>query len=192
MVRADERTELQIVLDAGILGIEPLLAPEGPETPDARFQVLSTERDIHGDRKSIEGPTSRSSFVLPADSYIVKTRSGQASAEKEVEVRPGELTEATAILEAGILRAEALEEDGTPVSARIRWTVFSIEDDIRERETVAGPTSRNEFLLHEGDYLLRAEARDRDAEEKIEIKAGGRLNAEITLPDSEKPEPDES
>ncbi len=172
---------MEIVLEAGILEIAALLSEDGPEAPDARFSVLSVEKDIRGDRESIEGPTRRSSFVLPAASYIIRVESGQASSEKDVEVKAGERTEAAVVLEAGILNAAAIEQNGTPVSERVRWTVFSAVEETEERETVAGPTSRSEFLLSEGEYILQAAAGDREARQRFEIRAGESLDMEITL-----------
>ena len=180
-VRAGEKTEMEIVLEAGILEIAALLSEDGPDAPDARFSVLSVEKDIRGDRESIEGPTRRSSFVLPAASYIIRVESGQASSEKDVEVKAGERTEAAVVMEAGILNAAAIEQNGTSVSERVRWTVFSAEEDTEERETVAGPTSRSEFLLSEGEYILQAAAGDRESRQRFEIRAGESLDMEITL-----------
>lgn len=191
-VRPDERTDLQIVLDAGVLDAVALLSEDGPEAPNARFRVLSTEKDIRGDRETITGPGRRSSFVLPARSYIIEATSDQASVEKEVDVRAGERTETTLDLQAGVLHAQAMEEDGSPVSGALFWSVFSGEKDVRgQRATVAGPATRREFFLPAGEYVLQARAGTREVREPIEIQAGKRLEVEVQLPEPDSEPEDE-
>ena len=184
-VSAGERNETTLVLDAGMLDITALLAEDGPEAPDARFQVLSVERDIRGERGQIKGPTRRSSFMLPAGAYVVRAESGQVAAEKDIEVYPGERSEPTLVLDAGVLHVRAVEVAGKPVTQRIRWTVFPVPEEGEPKpQAVTGPTSRNEFVLSQGEYIVQAEAGERNARKEVVIKSGERLDAEITVPDA--------
>lgn len=184
-VRADALTELQIVLDAGVLDAKAVLAEDGPAAPDPRYQALAMERDIHGDRVSVAGPGRRSAFTLPAGTYIVRVEDDQAGTEAQIEVRAGERTEATLVLDAGLLRAQALADDGSQVSDQVRWTVTSVTEGVPDDEPVVGPARRSEFLLPAGAYVVQASAGARDARASIEIQAGEQVDVKITLPDAE-------
>ena len=182
-VRPDERTELDLVLEAGVLELGAVLVEDGPPAEGARFQILSTEKDIRGARESIVTRTRRTSFILPEGTYLVRADEGLASAETEVEIKAGDRTETAIALDAGLLHVAVVEEDGSEVSERVRWTILSAEEDLRgQRETITGPTSRDQFILSSGQYLLQARAADRTAQKDIEIKAGERLDVEMTLP----------
>jgi Ca-activated chloride channel homolog len=190
-VRAGQRTELEVILDAGVLDLTAVAVEGGSPLTDARFQILATERDIRGERRSIVGSTSRTSFVLPAGTYLTQVTDDLASAEKEVHVRAGGRTEETIVLDAGVLHARAVEADGAAVSDRLRWEILSVEQDLRgRRETVAGATSRNQFVLPAGEYLLQAQVENRVAQERITIEAGARLEVEIILPPGEAADDD--
>ena len=98
-IEADERKELEIVLDAGILEVVALLEEDGPEASNPIINVLSSETDIRGDREVIEGPhRRRSTFTLPAATYLVRVKSEEGKAEKEVVVRAGERTDLSIIV----------------------------------------------------------------------------------------------
>ncbi len=186
-IRADERTDLDVVLDAGVLELSALLAEEGPEAPGPRYRILSSETDIRGEHETIDGPTRRTSFVLPAGSYLAQAQDGQAEVQEEIEIEAGERTETAIILDAGIVAAEAEEADGSEVAETVRWQLLSVEEDIRgERETIVGPTRSDQFVLPSGEYLLQARVGDRVAQEKIEVEAGARIETKITLPDAEE------
>jgi hypothetical protein len=182
-VRAGERTELEVVLDAGVLELTAVAVEGGSPLTDARFEVFATERDIRGERRSIVGPTNRGSFVLPAGTYLTRAVDDLASADREVQVQAGGRTEAAIVLDAGVLHARAVEADGGAVSDRLRWEILSVEQDLRgRRETVVSATSRNQFVLPAGEYLLQAQVENRVAQERVTIEAGSRLEAEIILP----------
>lgn len=158
---------------------------------DPRFRILSAEEDIRGDRRSIAGPTGRSSFVLPAGAYLVQAEEGQAAAEREIRVAAGERMEAEVVLDAGVLQVRAVEADGSAPSDRLRWEVLGAEEDLRgHRERVLGPTSRDQFVLPAGGYVVQAQVEGRAAREEVTVVAGERVELEITLPALDDPPED--
>ncbi len=184
-VRSEERTELELILNAGVLQISSYLIEGGAEAPNPLYRILSTETDIQGDRETIVSPTRSSSFTLPEGSYIARVSDGQASVDKEITIEAGQRHEVDVILNAGFVDGKAIEEDGSEVGNPL-WRVLAGEEDISgDRATVASPTRSNRFLLPAGNYLLYVTEGGRTATKDITVTAGERLEVEITLPAAE-------
>ncbi len=182
LVRPGEQMDVDVVLNAGVLDVTAALA-EGVPTSDARFQVLSSERDIRGERELIAGPTGRTTFTLPAGSYLLRAVEDQASAEAEVTVNAGARTESTVVLGAGVLHAHAVEADGSPASGRIRWSILAAAENLRgERATIVSPTGRDQFVLPAGEYLLELRVDDGVRQVPVLIQAGERTDLEVETP----------
>lgn len=183
-IRADERTELQIVVNAGVLHLSALLVEDGPAAPDTRFTILAAQPDIRGERETITGPTGRNQFTLPAGSYLARARDGEASAEIEVEVTAGERAEATITLDAGYLQTSVVDADGNPITDNVRWLILSAEEDLQgRRQTLTGPTGRNQFLLPAGAHVVEVRAGNKTAQQEIAVTAGERTDITIELPE---------
>lgn len=182
-VRAGEVTRETLVLGAGVLNLSALLDEEGDEAPRPTFTILGVERDLRGDRATVAGPSRGTTFVLPEGDLLVRVASGAVTVEDRVTVRAGERTEATIVLDAGMLQAGARREDGAAL--RVTWDVQSGQADIRgEREQLAGP-SRGEtwsILLPGGEHLLRARHGDQVREKPLVIEAGARTEVDIVFP----------
>ncbi len=184
-VRSEERTEIEVVLDAGVLQLSSFLVEDGEPTSNPFYQILSTEEDIRGRRETIVSRTRSSSFTLPAGKYIARASEGSASADKEIEIQAGERHEERIILDAGVLVAKAVEEDGSEAE-RGFFSVLEAEEDIRgRRETVVSRTRSSQFLLPAGEYVLRADFAGRIAEQEVSIEAGERHEIELTIPVAE-------
>ena len=182
VVEAGERTEASLILDAGILEVDALLAEDGPEAPDTVIEVRSAERNIRGEHELITGPHRRhSSFVLPADTYLVRVKSGQAEAEREVVMEAGERTDSSVVMRAGTLHAQARQADGAPVSADVRWSVFAICDETHEEEEVVAFSRSKEFVLPHGTYVVQAHVGEQEFQKEVEIGSGEDIQMEIEI-----------
>ena len=165
-----------------VLEVDALLAEDGPEAPDTVIEVRSAERNIRGEHELITGPHRRhSSFVLPADTYLVRVKSGQAEAEREVVMEAGERTDSSVVMRAGTLHAQARQADGTPVSADVRWSVFAICDETHEEEEVVAFSRSNEFVLPHGTYVVQAHVGEQEFQKEVEIGSGEDIQMEIEI-----------
>ncbi len=184
-VLSEERTEVDLMLDAGVLALTTYLVENGDPAPNPLYRVLSTETDIQGRRETIVSPTRSSTFTLPVGSYLVKVSEGNATVEREISITAGGRHEVDIILNAGLLIGEAFEENGTEVD-RVLWSVLAAEKDITgRRETVATPTRGGRFMLPEGDYVLRVTVGDRTDDQPVTVVAGERTEARIVMPTPE-------
>lgn len=181
---AEERKAIEIALEAGILEVDAVLAEDGPEAPEPVIKVLSTEKDIHGEREMVEGPHSRDdTFTLPAGSYLVRVRSGQSEIEKEFEVRAGERTAADLTMDAGILEVNAILEESGDKATNSVIKVLSSETDIHgERKVIEGPHRReNTFTLPATTYLVEVRSEEGEAEKEVTVDAGERTQLSISI-----------
>lgn len=184
-VRSEERTEVEVALDAGVLELSSFLVEGGEPASNPFYDILSAEKDIRGNRESIVSRTRSRSFTLPAGTYIARASEGNAAAEKEIDIQAGQRHEEPIILDAGILVAKAVEEDGSE-PGRGFFSVSEAEENIRgEREAVAPRTRSNQFLLPAGEYVIHAYFAGRSAEQEVRIEAGKRREIELTLPVAE-------
>ena len=186
-VRAGERTTKTIIMDSGILNVEAVLAEGGDPVDSARFSIVSAEKDIRGRREELIPSTRRSMFDLPSGTFLVRAHDDAVTVEKEVEIRAGERADEVIVLNAGMLVARALYENGDEVTDRVFWEVLSAEKDIRgNRSTVASSHRRGDVFRHllpAGAHLLRAGFGEREIEKDIVVEAGSQLEVDVVFPE---------
>ena len=116
-------------------------------------------------------------FKLPGGTYRVTVQHGEASAEMDVTVEPGVVTEQKLNLDVGYLALSArASEDSALIDRRLYFRVFEPELNFRGTRTqIEGTGTENPvFRLPAGDYYVRAEHGKASAEDMVTVEAGGR------------------
>lgn len=100
-VKADELIEETLVIPAGHLRLAAALTEDG-ETVKARFDVFHAKQYLEGRRKMVgrknSQPGKPALFKLAEGTYFVEAVYGDAKDGFEVEVKPGEQTDAPIIV----------------------------------------------------------------------------------------------
>jgi len=171
-----------ISLEAGRLRLQAAMA-QGSEPVEACFTVYHWAQDLDGKREKVTySCTKTADFTLDAGKYFVHTYAGNASADQEFEVTPGQLINTTINLEAGRLRLQAaLAEDAEPVEAC--FTVYHWAQDLdgkREKVTYSC-TKTADFTLDAGKYFVHTYAGNASADQEFEVTPGQLINTTINL-----------
>ncbi|WP_237154885.1 vWA domain-containing protein [Oryzibacter oryziterrae] len=179
-IKAGETVEKTVVVGAGVVVAKALYAPGGPavEGGEIFFEVDEPKANIDGTRNSVSnGYGDGEKFDLGAGDYVLFARLGAATAEVPVSVKAGERTEATVILNAGVVGIKA---DGL-YRTDIVGAAKSI--DGKQKEFNTSYDADYNFTLPAGDYVLRAWLSS-DSEERKEfpftVKAGERTEVTAT------------
>ncbi|MFQ5693025.1 MAG: hypothetical protein ACE5IM_08290, partial [Nitrospinota bacterium] len=129
-------------------------------------------------------------FLLPPGRFLVKFRAGALRAEAPIEIRAGETTEKTLILDAGIARLKALmKAGGGRYKGRgplpyLQWKVFPLGADGKPAGKELGTSlgkNPGVFALPAGRYLARAKAGAASGETPLEIRPGGTTEISAAL-----------
>ncbi|MFQ5625178.1 MAG: VWA domain-containing protein [Methyloligellaceae bacterium] len=175
-----------LVLNAGRLSLQATLA-EGADVikRGMRWDVYLPGKDIDGKRKHVNGNYDRTPiFNLPAGKYLVVAKTGNATVSGEVEVKPGELTERTFVMNAGIAAFSAsYTEGGTPITKGMRWDVYGLEKDIdgKRRHINGNYDAKPKFRLPAGKYHVVAKRGNATVSGEIEITAGKRTDTAFVM-----------
>lgn len=185
-VKAGERLEQRMILNAGIAVFEPTYDEAGQEVKDGmRWDVYSTEKNLEGKRTHIAGTyDAKARFILPAGKYYVTAKRGNAELNREVEVTAGKRDEAPFVLNAGLVKfAAVLTQGKSPLDKGMRWDIYSIDKDIDgKRKHFGGSYDADPlFTFNEGKYFVVAKSGSALKESEIDVKAGKRLEPVIDL-----------
>ncbi len=167
-VRPGERTEVQVVLNAGIAAVT---------APNANsIEILSGKAALDGNRERFEtfyGETGE--VTLPAGDYLAVATAGKATAETPFTVKPAERTEVTVEAAVGAAVISA------PGAAAIEILAGKAAlDGSRDRlETFYGETG--ELLLPPGDYIAQASRDLAMAETAFTVTRDQRTEVTVTL-----------
>ncbi len=176
-VVAGELIEKTVVLGAGHLRLGAVLA-EGGEPVRAHFEIREgAAADDDGRSPGIINLSGEQvTTELPAGRYHVVVRYGEAEVTDDIELKPGELTEETIVLDTGRLHVSAaLTDAGEPIGATIR--VLEPEPGPEGRhEMIAGRSSKPDqpvgFGLPAGDYRVMAIYGDAEVTGNVRVNAG--------------------
>ncbi len=183
---ADEVKEHVLVLNAGRLALQAALT-EGGEVikKGMRWDVYHPEKDADGKRRHIIGNYDRTPlFNLPAGSYFIVAKHGNANVSGEVDVKPGERTERTFVLGAGIAAFSASYTQGGKVIAKgMRWDVYGLEKDLdgKRRHINGNYNAKPKFNLPAGRYYVVAKRGNATLAREIEVTAGKRTDTQFVM-----------
>ena len=189
-VKPGEVTHQILNLRAGILRPTAILADRSEPLPEGvAYDVYTAERDAEGNRKRVTGSLAAYGpprLPLPAGRYLVAAKYGSASANVDVEVSPGGVTNQTLNLRAGILRPRAILADGAePLPEGVAYDVYTAARDAEgNRKRVTGSLSAYgppRLPLPAGRYFVTARYESASANVEVEITPGGVTNQILNL-----------
>jgi len=185
-IGAGERTDLAVVLDAGVLSLFASAAEGGDPVKKAYFRVYGLKKDIEGNRKQLTAGGGQPKFKLPAGKYLATVKWGNATANMEVEVTAGQMTETTINLNAGRVQVVAVDAaSGETRTDRPYFRVYSAKKDIEgNRKQVAGgggkPFTAN---VPAGKYVISARIKgDNKAAGSVEVDIKPGELTEVKVP----------
>lgn len=184
-VLAGQPTEVSLVLGAGVLSLFAAASEGGDTVRKVYFRVYAAKKDIEGNRKQVTAGGGQPKFQLPAGTYLVTAKWGQALAEREVEVTAGELTEATVTLNAGRVVARAVDQDGTPVAKGVYYRLFAAKKDIEgnRKQLTAGGGKSLEAFVPAGKYVIQVSVGPRsNIAGTLDIEVGAGELVEVQVP----------
>jgi hypothetical protein len=176
--------------DTTALKLTAILTDGGEPIPEGvAYDVYAVERDAEGNRKRIEGSLSAYGpprLTLPAGRYFVTATYGSASADVEVDVKPGGITHQHLNLRAGILRPAAILAEGSePLPEGAAYDVYAVEQDAdgnRKRIDASlsayGPPR---LPLPAGRYYVTAQYGSASANVEVEVRAGDVIKQMLNL-----------
>lgn len=182
--------EIKVVLNAGVLRTSTVISEGGPKPK------LSVTTNIFSPKKDSGGKRTRQAhryagkpdqaFLLPAGMWVAHAGSGNAWMEADAEVKAGEITDLTIVLNAGYVRTKAVLKPG---GALPRFSVttngFDTEKDSqgKYKRVVHRYASKPEqvMLLPAKSYLLQALSGNASGNGKATVKAGETIDVEIPL-----------
>ncbi|MEM7530180.1 MAG: VWA domain-containing protein [Pseudomonadota bacterium] len=160
-VEADTLTDVELVVNAGLLRARAEASPGGTQLEDNLFYtVLERQADLSGKRQQIAA-SSRAMPVLhlPAGDYLLRVKHGSAVTEVETEVVAGEVTDLVIAMNVGYLRLSAIPTAGAdPLTDKMFYQVFEATKDLQgKRKSVTASSSASPlFRLDAGDYVVTA------------------------------------
>ncbi len=163
-----------LALDTGRIEVATKVVGSGMDSPDP---VSTRLERLDGDKAVAVSSEQPAVFELPAGRYRVDSRigSGNAAASREIELKAGGREPVTLELTAGHLRLRLLDGSGQPLTD-VAW---DIRDGTGRAVWSASQTEARPLLLA-GRYTVRAEARDRRAEEPVEVRPGETRSVDLT------------
>jgi len=176
---AGETLEKTFVLGAGALKVNTVLK-EGGEEVESYVNIFEPQTDLKGKRKRVTGGTNSKAFELPAGTYLVRAKWGNAEVEETIDVVPGAKTEPTLVLEGGILNFSATaSEGGEEVKPYVN--IYSAAKDLKgNRKRITGGPNKS-FQLPAGKFVLIARWGRAEAEAEAEVKAGEATDVDMVM-----------
>ena len=172
-VKAGVVEKRTLVLESGAIEVATKIAGGGAETTDP----ISTRLErLDGDRDVVVSREQPAVFEAPAGRYRVESRIGSANAAgtRDIELKAGVREQMTMELMAGAIRLRLLDQAGQPISD-VAWDIR----DATGRAVWSASQTEGHPLLLAGRYSVRAESRDRRAEQTIEVRAGETRSVDI-------------
>jgi hypothetical protein len=118
-VQAGQKLEHDLVIPSGVVFANATYAEGGlgVETGSVQFQVVSAEQTLDGSRENINSVFGVNKPIqLAAGKYLMRAKLGQVQSEAPFEIIPGQRTDLTLNLNAGVLAVEAPEAERIDIS----------------------------------------------------------------------------
>ena len=177
-VEADKMNRLDVILNAGRLGLRAKRTADQNQTGDVFWEVIPKT----GDTAVFNSYDAETSTIVPAGQYVVAMKLGAAKQSREVEVKAGDTTAVEIIAGVGRLQASVVFAKGGPAVRDPFVEIFTGAEPV-ENETSIDNTYGNApiFDLAAGTYRAHVKTDAVDRTFTFEIKAGQRLDMEFAL-----------
>lgn len=178
-ISAGDNLKKVLILNAGKIKTYAALAKGGKAIDTTTFKVYSEEEFKKDTPKPIgyQAYQRAASFTLPVGRYHLEASNGVARKVVKVETELGKEIEKVIILEAGRLEVKARFKG----KGDLNYTAWSIKNQTGKSITGKAYSKNGTFVLPAGTYNVIATNKDKQAEQKVEIKAGNtnRLDLEF-------------
>lgn len=176
-VVAGRMNHLDVVLNAGRLGLRAKRTADENQKGDAFWQVLSPSGDWVFNSYDPETST-----IIPAGRYTVSVTIGAAKVTREVEIVAGDTTVVEIVAGVGRLQGSIVFSKGGPALRDPFIEIFAGAEPVENEASVTNAYgSAPKFDLAAGVYRARIKSDAIDRTFPLEIKAGQRLDMEFAL-----------
>ena len=176
-VVAGRMNHLDVVLNAGRLGLRAKRTADENQKGDAFWQVQSPNGDWVFNSYDPETST-----IIPAGRYSVSVTIGAAKVTREVEVVAGDTTVVEIVAGVGRLQGSIVFSKGGPALRDPFIEIFAGAEPVENEASVTNAYgSAPKFDLAAGVYRARIKSDAIDRTFPLEIKAGQRLDMEFAL-----------
>lgn len=151
-----------------------------PFKGDVSWDILTYGRDANGKRHKVANAQgARPSLVLPQGFYLVRARTRDAKVKHTIEVTAGTTYKYTLNMNAGSLRASALNNAGGLYTAdEVTWKIYR-QGGKKLVTELQGATGA--FTLREGSYTVVARAGEMTSTTDVSVRSGNSKKINLTL-----------
>lgn len=179
-VKANERTEGAVVLDAGVLSVSASLTQGGQAlSKGLQWTIYEAEKDLRGERKKVKWSGYNQggyTITLPKGRYVVAANYGEAVATAELEVKPNQRTEGGVVLGAGMLSLSASAQGGQTLNKGLQWTIYQAQKDLNGKRKQVKWSGYNQggykIALPEGRYYVEVLHEKVKSSKELSVTAG--------------------
>ena len=186
-----DNTALLLDLKAGVLLPTAVLSDGStPLDTNVSYTVDEARKDAEGRATRVASSPSYATapprFPLPAGRFTVAAAHGNAVAQSEVDLAPGEVKRLVLNLRAGILKLASLGPTGQTLESGVNYEVYeAVTDAEGKRRRIAGSPSYAKapivFQLPRGRYYVTASAAAGAAQADVEVPEGGATPVTLRL-----------
>jgi Ca-activated chloride channel homolog len=177
VIAADRMNRLDVVLNAGRLGLRAKRTADENQTGDVFWQVVAKADG----REVFTSFAAETATIIPAGTYAVTLTLGAAKVMRDVEVEAGDTTAVEIVADVGRLQASIVLAPG--LAAREPFIEIFAGSEPRPGEAAVAYTygSAPVFDLAQGVYRARVRTDAVDRTFRFEVKAGQTVSAGFAL-----------
>ncbi len=185
-VDAGKLTEEVLVLGAGVLVVSAS-ATEGGEPLDQTYYIVyEAQQDLSGKRKEVaRSGRDVAEFGLPAGSYVVVARSGEAEASTEVEVVANQRVERQIVMELGAVKLATTVAglSGAVPAVPHRYEIETASKNLsgKRKQIMASAKVEPVLRLSAGEYHLVAKLGAQNVVTETDISVAAGQLSEVTV-----------
>jgi hypothetical protein len=172
-------TDATIAMNSGRLRVKAIATEGGKKLEHVYFDLCENK---DGKWKGVASLVDTYEYYLKAGKHHIIARKDKAVSEMDVEVKPGELTDATVVMNAGSISVKAVAVKGGEFLEHVSCDLFHSKSFVEGKgELIAGIGSTKEhvFFLNAGKYHLVL--KEGLAKSALDVLIQPGINKEATL-----------